>query len=454
MKILTTLVLMLQINSFGMINNFPSYEAETIDSIISRYLNNNSAGCVALVAKNGEAIFSSAYGLSNVEKKEYLSTGSTLPLGSVSKQFTAMAIHILANEGKLNLDDDLTQFFPNIPNFEGATIRHLLTHTSGVIDYFQIAEWNNDLSREIKPNEVPALLSGHKTNFKSGEKVEYSNSGYHLLGLIIEKVYGSTYNDFIRSKIFEPLGMSNSFFIDDLGAIKKLPLGYIKRNNNLLKPGNVHSSRFFAGGSIISSVKDMLIWDNALYSSTLLSDERLKEYFREFILNNNESSAMSCGWEVLTLNGKKLYGHGGGINGHVSQVYRYPAENIYIAILSNVVNKDSDFSIAQIAQEILSIVVPSNDSTYNSEILAKIDFNKYVGKYLLPDGSVREIFVSDGKLFYRVGEKRTVELHPQSTLTFTAGKASKIVFRIDDAGKITGLEIFTGRGRTITAEKF
>ena len=436
--------------------------AQTIEEKVQdihKYVNNlydeSEPGAVILVAKNGKPVFKKAYGVADYEKKIPLTPDHSFAIGSLSKQFSALSVLMLTENSKLSIDDDLTTYFPQVFKFNGIKIHHLLTHSSGIKDLFNIKDWRKDLSVDLSRQQTFNMIINEKLEFQPGERTQYSNSGYYLLGMIVEQVAHMGLNDYIQKNIFTPLQMTKSSFIDDLIETSPTAIGYEKHGKNIVNPGHVSKTRFFAGGSIISTVEDLLKWDEALYGTNLVNKSTLQLFFDPIRLNNGELSTYSCGWEVSEYAGKKILGHGGGINGYVCQVYRIPEEHLYVAILSNIVDRNTKQSVAQTAQQIVNIMMSGNqkDNFVSAITLTEKEAETYTGKYRLPDGSLRQISALNGKVYYHVNDEKKVEIFPESKTTFRGGKASVIRFYFNDKGNIDRFELFTGRGRSIEGIK-
>lgn len=432
-----------------------SIKLNKIIDFSSSLFSEDDPGAVILVAKNGIPIFEEGYGLADLEKSIPLAPNHTFAIGSLTKQFTATTVLILAEEGKLSIDDNIIQYFPSATNFRNIKIYHLLTHSSGIPDFFSIENWRNDLSIDLSLQETFDLIIQEDLEFEPGEKTKYSNSGYYLLGMICEKVSGKSLNDLITTNILEPLSMTQTCFIDGRNPHIPSAHGYELVSGKIVEPFLVSKTRFYAGGSIITTVTDLLKWDEALYSENILNESSLKTLFDPVILIGGEKTDFACGWTITNYGGTIIYGHGGGINGYVCQVYRLPSEHIYVAVLSNIINRTTKNPIASIAQQIISILLEGNDhkTLITSILLSKDEAQKYGGKYQLQDGSIRRILVQDSKVYYEVNESQKVEIIPESKIKFRAGKASTIKFLFSETEEVLQFELYTGRGKPIIGIK-
>lgn len=444
-------VLFLSLPGFAKVNdqNIPA-----IKEYLGRMFPADLPGCQVLVVKEGNVLIKEAYGLADLGTKRKLTINDSMPIGSLTKQFTAMAVYILEQENKLNVDDYVTKYFPDATKLKSVKIINLLTHTSGVIDYFKIDKWRADLSQDLTPREVFNLIKNQDLEFEPGTQSRYSNSGYHILGLIIEKVTGETLNKFIRDKILIPLKMTHTYFIEDKREDAGLVKGYEYSNNGkYIEPFKVSKTRFYAGGSLITNIDDLLKWDNALYSEVLLNEKELKKYFSPFVTTGGDTLTFASGWECTGSNAK-IFGHGGGINGFVSQVYRVPGKKIFVAVLMNSIDRTGKRSASVIAQKILSKILDEPDNNKESGFAISSQLLKmYDGEYRLPNNTTRTLKNKNGKLFYVLADGREFELVPLSNTKFRAGKGSIFEFTIREDGKVDSFKLFTGRGRPVIAYK-
>ena len=434
--------------------NGKDQKIQEIKEYLGTVFSENFPGCQVLVAREGKVLIKEAYGLADISTKRKLTGNCSLPVGSLSKQFTAMAVYMLEQENKLNIDDDLSKYFPDATKLKGIKIIHLLTHTSGIIDYFKIEKWRADLAQDLTPRETFDLIINENLEFEPGTQCGYSNSGYHILGLIIEKVTGKPLNEFIREKILIPLKMTHTYFIEDEKEDAGLVKGYeYDSKGKYIEPFKVSKTRFYAGGSLITNTDDLLKWDNALYSNLLLNKKESKKYFLPFVTANGDTLSFASGWERNGSN-VKIFGHGGGINGFVCQVYRVPDKKIFVAVLMNSINRKGEESASGIAQKILSKFwdEPENNNKTGFEISPQV-VKMYEGKYRLSNDAVKTLKYKNGKLYYVGADEREFELIPLSNTRFKAGKGSTFEFNIGKDGKVDSFKLFTGRGKPVIAYK-
>ncbi|WP_029270558.1 serine hydrolase [Flavobacterium sp. KJJ] len=316
-------------------------KAKQIEQLLSKYTEYGQFNGSALVAENGKVIFKKGFGFANMEWDIPNQPNTKFRLGSISKQFTAFLIVKLAEEGKLKLDVPITTYLPDYPKTTGdkITIHHLLTHTSGIQNYTSAPNFFRDKSRNpYTPEEFVKTFSSLPLEFTPGEKFKYSNSGYFLLGYIIEKISGKTYEQYLQETILTPLKMANTGYDHSEIIIKNRASGYEKK-------GKIYTNSFFldmsipyAAGSLYSTVEDLYLWDQALYTTKLLSAKSMESLFKPYIKAGDGS--YGYGWFLQEAqNGDKpklkIIEHGGGINGFNTVISRIPADKNLVVLLNN-----------------------------------------------------------------------------------------------------------------------
>lgn len=306
-----------------------------IDNLVNEKFKPNGPGAVFLVAKKGKVIYKKAFGMANLELNVKMKAEFIFEIGSMTKQFTAVSVLLLAQEGKLNLNDEITKFIPDYPmNGNVITIHHLLTHTSGIKDFTSMKAIKNIAREDLSPKELVDFFKNEPMDFKPGEQYKYCNSGYVLLGYIIEIVSGKTYADFITERIFSKIGMENTFYASHERIIKNRVSGY-RDKQGYVNTNYISFSIPYATGAIMSNVDDMLKWQNALDANMLLSAAFTEKAFTNYQLNNGAKIDYGYGWHVEKLKDKVVREHGGSIFGFKSMGVYEPAEQIYVVGLSN-----------------------------------------------------------------------------------------------------------------------
>lgn len=308
-----------------------------LDALLSPQFEPAAPGCVVLVAKKGEIVYNKAFGAANIELNVPLRTDMVFRIGSVTKQFTAVAILQLVEQGKLSLQDSIQKYIKDYPS-KGhiITIEHLLTHTSGIKDYLQINYSSPFLERwDFTPKQLIDSFKNVPMEFAPGAKFSYSNSGYALLGYIIEKVSGMYFQDYMQQNLFKPLGLSNTFCDNAGSIIPKRVNGYVKEVQGYKNADYWSMTVAYSAGSMVSCVEDLLKWHTALHSYKILKKETLDKAFTSFMLKDGTPAEYGYGWFLKQVNGTRSIAHGGAISGFRSNALYYPAEDVFIAVLFN-----------------------------------------------------------------------------------------------------------------------
>lgn len=330
---------------------------QKIDSTLHTYFSENQPGATIIVSKADDIIFKGAIGLADLEMDVKLSPDMKFYIGSNTKQFTAVSILILAQQGELSLSDNLCKYFPNFSdNCEEITIHHLLNHTSGIYDYTSDgATFIGGIGQDMTKDQMLTRIKSGQKNFDPGDAFSYNNSAYYLLGLIIEKITNTTYAEFLSQNIFEPLGMADSQYGDYHSIVKKRVKGYDQNGQLFTNASYWDLNQVYSAGGIISTVDDLLKWRNALNEFKVLNKEFLQLAQTNYKLNNGAYSNYGYGFFIGPLGEKNAIHHGGGFSGFNSYTAYYKDEDLTIMILSNCWWADS--KIKDVLIEIAQIVI-------------------------------------------------------------------------------------------------
>ena len=310
------------------------------DAYLSKLTGQEEFGGAVLIATNGNVVFAKGYGLANREYDIANTTNTIFRLGSVTKQFTAMCILILQDEHKLNVTNLISRYLDDCPEaWRNITIHHLLTHTSGIPSF---TDFPDNERFERLPTAVAANVQRFRDkplDFEPGTQMRYSNSGYVLLGCIIEKVSGKSYEEFVTEKIFQPLGMKHTGYDHPAAILPNRAAGYAKNGTNMVNCVPYSMDLPYAAGGFYSTVGDMLIWDQALYSERLVSTKTLAAMFTEF------KNQYCYGWIRDDVAGRIVYQHSGAISGFSTYTMRFPKERVYIIVLSTSIARTLEKSL-------------------------------------------------------------------------------------------------------------
>ncbi|WP_412476198.1 serine hydrolase domain-containing protein [Flavobacterium sp. TBRC 19031] len=312
-----------------------NFESKIDSLLLNIFKDKNGPGGEFLIAKAGKPIYQKAFGKANLELNVDLTSENIFQLGSVTKQFTAISVLILEEKGKLNLSDPISKYIPDYPSGEKITIHHLLTHTSGIKDFTKMKSLREIAQKEMTPKMMVDFFKNEPGDFKPGEKFEYNNSGYVVLGYIIELISGEQYEDFINKNIFVKAGMTNSYYASDRKIIPKRAYGYQKKEDRYVNKTQINFSVPFSSGALMSTVTDMLKWQNALNQNLIINNHTLKKAFTKYKLNNGQEINYGYGWHIKEINGILIQEHGGSVFGFKSMGVYIPSEDIYVIGLCN-----------------------------------------------------------------------------------------------------------------------
>ena len=303
------------------------------DYIRTEMLAQQIPGVSLAVMKNGEIVLARGYGLANVEHQAPVKPETIFQSGSMGKQFTATAVMMLVEEGKLSLDDKITKFFPDAPEtWRNITVRHLLTHTSGLTDYPP----DFDLRRDYSEDELYQRIKPIPLAFQPGEKWAYSNLAYVMLGVLIHKLSGKFYGDFLKERVFQPLGMTTARVISEEDIVPNRAAGYRVVNGQLKNQSWVSPSlNTTADGALYLTVYDMAKWDAALYTEKLLKRASLEEMWTPVKLSDGKTHPYGFGWALNVVRNHRLIEHGGSWQGFKSHIARYPDDKLTVVVFAN-----------------------------------------------------------------------------------------------------------------------
>ncbi len=311
-----------------------------VDKLFAEWDKPDSPGCALGIVKDGQLIYKHGYGMANLDYNIPISPQSIFNIESMAKQFTAMSILLLAKQGKLSLDDEIQKYLPEVPRYQSPiTIRHLIHHTSGIRNYIELAELAGMRGENIHltSDDFLGLIARQKElNFKPGEELLYSNSGYFLLGLIVKRVSGKSLREFAGEKIFKPLGMNNTQFVDDRNlVVKNRATAYLPNSNGGFSAA-ISIDDPPGDGGLYTSVEDLFLWDQNFYNNKLGGGpDLIAEELSESILNNGETIRYAFGLQVREYKGLKTIGHGGSGGGFEATMIRFPEQNFSVMCLCN-----------------------------------------------------------------------------------------------------------------------
>lgn len=420
----------------------PSGASEAIDALVKASWVPTGPGAAVIAVRDGKVVYRKAVGMADLELGVPLAPDSVFRLGSMTKQFTAVAILMLAEEGKLALSDPITKFLPDYPT-QGhvITVEHLLTHTSGIQSYTAMPGW---MTTKIQADlSLTELIDGFKREpmeFAPGTRWSYDNSGYVLLGAIIEKASGTSYASFLKRRIFDPLGMRSTDYGADARIIPRRVHGYTRGDGGDANARYLSMTQPHAAGAIVSTVDDLAAWD-ALYGDGLVKQASLAKAWMPYVLADGKATKYGYGWMVSSLRGRPTVEHGGGIFGFSTYVLRVPKERVFVAVLCNSDAPKTDPGVVarKVAALVLGDPFPENVAVpVPPEVLVR-----YAGVYEIEEGQQRTVFVEGDRIFtQRTGGARA-EAKPRSATEFFY-EGSITTFRFDAApdGRVTAMLMY------------
>lgn len=418
---------------------------KSLDSLIKSQFKAREPGIVVLAARKGKVIYRKAFGSANMELNVPLKPDMVFRIGSITKQFTAIGILQLAEQGKLQLSDSVQQYIKDFPSKgHTITIEHLLTHTSGIPDYMAIDHPDPYIERH---DFTPAFIINHFKNaplqFVPGTKYAYTNSGYTLLAYIIEKVSGQKYHDYMRKQVLEKAGLKHTDYANELTIIPGRVSGYTRDKGFYQNTYYQSLSIGYGAGDLLGTVDDLYAWNNALLAGKLVKKETLEKAFTPYPLQDGKITNYGYGWNVGNMYGAPCIKHEGQVSGFISMESYFPVQDVFVAVLTNVKSGEDATSFSdqrfrlfgQIPQVVLGNLMPKEDKVSDAVM------DTYTGKYKTVLGQKtitvkrtgHTLFLVDGMAFrmYALTDRRFY-LMDMPAETF-------VEFSKDNEGKVTGL---------------
>jgi CubicO group peptidase (beta-lactamase class C family) len=392
--LLTIMVIVFTMDASSQVLNTKAMSAE-FDKLLSAQYKTGGTGCAALVAINGKITYKKAFGMANLELNVPMQPDMVFRIGSITKQFTAIAILQLMEQGKLSLQDDITKYIPDYPTQAyKITIENLLTHTSGIKSYTNVPEFMKYIMDDLKPEEVIDKFKNLPMEFAPGTKWNYNNSGFFLLGYIIEKVSGMKYQDYIEQNLFKPAGMTNSLYGSNRKIIKNRAYPYQPDGDSTVNADYMSMLLPYSAGSLMSTVEDLYKWNRALISDKLVKKENLEKAWTEYKLSDGKGTHYGYGWFLNQVQGSQSIEHGGGINGYLTFGIYLPAEDVFVAVFSNNTAKGPDAVSTRMAAIAIGKPFTHTETPVPADLI-----DQYIGVYEDENGTQRQITKQGTELF-------------------------------------------------------
>lgn len=418
---------------------------DQIDAIIENAIHENQlVGASVGVMRHNEVIFARGYGYATLGNKVEATEHTVYRIGSITKQFTALAVMILVQQGKLNLNDIMLDYLPNYPQRDHkVTIDQLLNHTSGIKSYTDIEKFWEISERDLSREEIVDLFSSEPVEFSPGENYQYNNSGYYLLGMIIENVSGMRYADFLKANVWQPLEMFDTHYLGKIKNVKNIATGYDHKGNELVLARPLGMDNPFSGGSLGSSVLDLLKWQTALNENQLISRQSYNKMIEPGLLTGGKHTTYGYGFFMSNLNGHRKIEHGGTINGFRAQLSTYPDDGLTVTVLCNL----NAAPQAQLESQISRLMLGIPETRIQEIHLSESELQLYTGNYKWCSTMAPVPFpvsVAEGTLRVSGRPLRAIGNHtfvfstdPYYTVTFTVKDGKSISFRAEREGQIT-----------------
>ena len=339
----------------------PGERVARLDAAIAPLFQANQPGGAVIVTQGGKPVYRKAFGMADLARDTPMRPEMPLRIGSITKQFTAVAVMILVDDGKVALDDDIAKLLPEFAE-RRITVENLLTHSSGLRSYNEGPQDAASMAADVSRKEMLATIAELPPRFAPGEAVSYSNSNYYLLGVIIERASGKAYADFLGERMFEPLGMRSTAYEGREPDGTKRVEGYVRgRGKPFEKALPISATQTFAAGALVSTVDDLARWDAAITAGKLLKPETWRRVFTPFVLKNGQPTRNCIGW-FLDRNtfGRDIYVHAGGINGFAALTFRIPGDDLYVAVLLN--NSGETISASSVGRAVLETLLTGRSS--------------------------------------------------------------------------------------------
>jgi len=407
------------------------------------------AGASVVVAQKGQTILAQSFGQADLELDVPMPADASFEIGSVTKQFTAASILLLAERGKLAIDDEMTKYLPDFPTHgQRITIRHLLTHTSGIKGYTELPEFGDLMPLRKSPETLVKMFGDKPLDFAPGENLVYNNSGFFLLGLIIEKVSGEKYENFVKANLFDKAGMPGSYYCSERAIHHHHAHGYDTFANALVLKGAVSHVWPFSAGSLCSTAADLTAWNAAFHGGKILSAESYSAMTTGASLNDGSKTRYGFGIGLGEIRGRRVLSHGGGINGFLSEVQYYPDSGLSIVVLLNTAGPVGPGPLAGDIADVVLGKVSQSTNTYSGDLSAFAGTFEGVGR-----GRPTSVTIAaeGGKLTMKGGGPEPRELAFQSGDTFAAAETLLMFDR--EAGRVVRLRLDSVGGYVILKKK-
>lgn len=407
---------------------------EKADSLMNYLIPNNEHAVSVLVTKDNEVLYSKTKGIAQPEISA--DNNTIFRIGSVTKQFTAVAILKLVAMNKLKLDDKLNKFIEDFPRGDEVTIHHLLTHTSGIKSYTDEPGFIERVKKSVATNKLINEIKELGYDFNPGEQWKYNNSGYYLLGYIIETVSGKSYEEFLKEHLFEPAGMSNSGVYVNKRKYANEAIGFEAEEETVKKSLDWNMTWAGGAGNIYSTCADLAKWNQALYSYKIVDKGLLLKALTPVTLNDGTTNDYGYGISIGKYRGQTRYAHSGGLHGFLSYLCYYPELDATVAVLSNAspVFRTIPTNVALN----LSDFMLKDELVFDKEVAVDFDdYDKYLGEFAYQRGAIMTVTRSDEHLYAQLSGQMKFEIFPKGDHAFFWKIVeAEVKFHFNESGEV------------------
>jgi D-alanyl-D-alanine carboxypeptidase len=419
-----------------------------LDAVVASYFRADQPGAAVLVMRDGKTLLRKGYGLAGLELGVAIQPEHVFRVASITKQFTAVAILQLVEQGKISLDDPITKFFPDYPT-QGKTItvEHLLTHTSGMQSYSSKDDFMSLIRSDLTPQQLIDTFKNDPMLFSPGERYASGNSAYVILGAIIEKVTGQSYAEYLAANVFAKAGLTETHYDDPIRIIPKRVEGYGRNRDGgaLVRARYVSPTIPYSAGSILSTVDDLARWTDAVSAGKVVRSDLLQRAWTPYRLTSGEATTYGYGWAINTLFGSRMIAHGGRVMGFTAHALWMPEEKVFVAVLSN--TEVPPVSTGYLARRLATFAMGQPWNPVAIAMTAE-QLGEYEGVYAIDDKTARTLTVADGKLFsQRTGGDRVAVLPRARDQFFFEDSFTTMSFERGADGKVTAMSVVTQNGK-------
>src|SRR5688572_22452482 len=417
-----------------------------IDDFYNSLKEKNYPGIAVLVARDGKVLYKKGFGYADLKVKVPVIPDTKFRIGSVTKQFTGAAILKLQENNLLSVNDKLSKFIPDFPRGDEVTIHQLLTHTSGIHSYTGKADFISRVTKTISPDSLILYFKSDPYDFNPGDRFLYNNSGYFLLGYIISKVSGKTYDAYLKETFFDPLGMTNTGVHYAGIKLEQEAKGYTKKGDKYEESLDWDMSWAGAAGALYSTVDDLLKWNQALYAGKVISEKSLKSALTPVVLNGKAEPPGKYGYGLglSSYRGTDIVGHSGGLHGFLTHLSYYPKEKMSVVMFTNTSDPEINFDPNKIAEAYLWNKLDSQSSFAQSQV-KPANLEQFTGRYELLNVGVLTVTTAEDKLFAQLSGQPKFEIFPSSEYEFFWKVVdARLKFIKDEKGQISQAILYQG----------